>query len=192
MSWKWVNMMSNVAGIDYSMTCPAICIHPMKAITNFNDCKVFFYTKENKYISRFGKNILGMSHIPYESDMERFDNISEWALAILQKYNVKEVGLEGYSMGSKGQVFNIGENTGILKYKLWQSGFDVITPAPTTIKKHFTGKGNAKKDAMLTEFENRYEVGICELMNYTRKNIESPVGDIVDSVAVCDYLIKNL
>jgi Holliday junction resolvasome RuvABC endonuclease subunit len=180
-----------VAGIDYSMACPAICIHPLKPIVNFNECKVFFYTKENKYCSTFNKNIHGMQHIPYESEMERFDNISEWALAILQKFNVKDVALEGYSMGSKGVVFNIGENTGILKYKLWNAGMNVITPAPTTVKKHFTGKGNAKKEAMLEAFDNRFDLDLREILNYKRKNIESPIGDVVDCVAVADYLISN-
>ncbi|MDX1532779.1 MAG: crossover junction endodeoxyribonuclease RuvC [Nitrosopumilaceae archaeon] len=180
-----------VAGIDYSMSCPAICIHPIKPIVNFNDCKVFFYTKETKYKSTFNKNILGIGHIPYESELERFDNISEWALAILQKYNVKQVAIEGYSMGSKGAVFNIGENTGILKHKLWQNDIEFITPAPTTVKKHFSGKGNAKKEAMLDAFDNRFDLDLRTILNYTRKNIESPIGDVVDSVAVVDYLISN-
>lgn len=184
-------MVQMCAGIDYSMQCPAIAIHPMKPIKNFNDVKVFFYTKETKYKSSFNKNIHGMTHFPYESEMERFDNISEWALAILNKFNVKEVALEGYSMGSKGVVFNIGENTGILKYKLWQAGIECITPAPTTVKKHFTGKGNAKKEAMLEAFDKRFDVDLRNILNYTRKNIESPIGDIVDCTAVVDYLISN-
>ena len=180
-----------VAGIDYSYTTPAIAIHPMKPIVNFNDVKVFFYTSETKYKSVFNKNIYGMSHIPYESEMERFDNISEWALAILQKFNVKQVALEGYSLGSKGKIFEIAENTGILKQKLWQAGIEFTTPAPTTIKKHFTGKGNSKKEAMLEAFDARFETDLKSIMNYTRKNIESPIGDVVDSTAIVDYLICN-
>lgn len=180
-----------VAGIDYSMSCPAIAIHPNKPIKNFNDVRVFFYTKENKYNSSFGKNIHGMMHLDYESEMERFDNISEWALAILQKFNIKKVAIEGYSMGSKGVVFNIGENTGILKHKLWQNGIEFLTPAPTTVKKHFTGKGNAKKDAMLEMFQKRFDVDLKMILNYKRKSIESPIGDVVDSVAVVDWLIND-
>ena len=180
-----------VAGIDYSMSCPAIAIHPMKPIKNFNDVKVFFYTSQTKYKSSFNKNIYGMAHIPYESEMERFDNISEWSLAILQKFNVKEVALEGYSMGSKGVVFNIGENTGLLKYKLWQNGIEFSTPAPTTIKKHFSGKGNSKKEAMLEAFDNRFDMDLRTILDYSRKTIESPIGDVVDCVAIVDYLITN-
>lgn len=184
--------MSNfVAGIDYSYSCPAIAIHPMTPIKNFNDVKVFFYTKETKYKSTFNKNIHGMSHFLYESEMERFDNIAEWALAILTKYDVKEVALEGYAMGAKGAVFTIGENTGILKHKLWKAGIECITPAPTTIKKHFTGKGNAKKEAMLEAFDERFELDLRNILNYTRKNVESPIGDVVDCVAIVDYLISN-
>jgi len=28
-------------------------------------------------------------------------------------------------------------------------------------------------------------------MNYTRKNVESPIGDVIDSTAIVDYLICN-
>ena len=30
------------------------------------------------------------------------------------------ISIEDYSMGSRGRVFHIGENAGILKYRLWK------------------------------------------------------------------------
>ena len=32
----------------------------------------------------------------------------------------EQIAIEGYSMGSKGKVFNIAENTGVLKYKIYK------------------------------------------------------------------------
>ena len=31
----------------------------------------------------------------------------------------EQIAIEGYSMGSKGKVFHIAENTGVLKYKIY-------------------------------------------------------------------------
>ena len=60
--------------------------------------------------------------------------------------------MEGYSFGSTGRVFNIAENTGILKYNLWAAliHFDVL--APTTVKKFATGSGSASKVDMFNQF----------------------------------------
>ena len=48
---------------------------------------------------------------------------------------------EGYSMGSKGKVFNIGELGGVLQVELWELGVDVLMVPPTTLKQVATGKG---------------------------------------------------
>ena len=55
----------------------------------------------------------------YKTPIERFTNISTWALDIIHKHktDTAKVFIEGYSFGSKGQaVFQIAENCGILKY----------------------------------------------------------------------------
>jgi crossover junction endodeoxyribonuclease RuvC len=81
----------------------------------------------------------------YNSDEDRYDDISNWAINITQKHDVDNVILEGYSYGSTGKVFNIAENTAILKYNLWDSRIPFLIVPPTTIKKFATGKGNANK-----------------------------------------------
>src|SRR5690554_3426607 len=102
------------AGIDYSMTCPAITIGTS---TDYGKCKSFFYSGSKKFEGKFGDNIYGMLHMPYETQMERFHNISEWAMSILIKFKVTDVCLEGFAMAGKGRITDIAENTGILKYK---------------------------------------------------------------------------
>lgn len=174
------------AGIDYSMSTPAITVGPS---SDFSKCKSFFYTKVKKFDGAFAHNIYGMMNMPYESEMERFNNLAEWAVAILKKFNVKEVCIEGYSMGSKGAVFNIGENTGILKYHLWKNGIKYYTVAPTQAKKHFTGKGNSNKEAMHDSFVERTGVSVAEVLNGKEK--DSPVSDVVDSFAMLCFGIDN-
>lgn len=174
-------------GIDYSMTSPSLTVGPSK---DFSKCKSFFYTTKKKHEGKFGTNIYGMMAPPYEHEMERFHNISEWAMAILTKFNVTEVCIEGYSMGSSnGRVFNIAENTGLIKWKMWNSGIKYHSAPPTTVKKYFTGKGNAKKDFMHLCFLERTGVNIADI--FGQKEDSNPVSDIVDSHAMLCYGIDN-
>jgi Holliday junction resolvasome RuvABC endonuclease subunit len=57
--------------------------------------------------------------------------------------------VEGYSMGSRGRVFDIGELGGIVKVLLADMGIPVAIVPPSCLKKFATGKGNADKDSML-------------------------------------------
>ena len=43
-----------IAGIDYSMTCPAICVYNGDGITfSFNQCKFYFLTDRKKYADKY-------------------------------------------------------------------------------------------------------------------------------------------
>jgi Holliday junction resolvasome RuvABC endonuclease subunit len=90
-------------------------------------------------------------------------------------------------MGSSaGRVFNIAENIGLLKHKMWKAGITFITPAPTQVKKHFTGKGNARKELMYqTLTEQQPDVKLTDLLKC--KEGDSPISDIVDSYAMVSF-----
>lgn len=176
-----------IAGIDYSMSCPSITVGSCK---DFSKCHSFFYYVKKKYEGIHNGNILGTMIKPYESAIERYENIALWALAILKAAKVTHVILEGFSMGSKGQVFNIAENTGILKYVLYKNGIEVITPSPSQIKKYFTGLGNAKKDKMYETFLKQTGVDVATIMSANLAT--NPVSDIVDSYAMMCYGLDNL
>ena len=91
-------------------------------------------------------------------------------------------------MGSKGRVFNIAENTGVLKYKLWQSRIPVTITPPTTIKKFATGKGNADKFAMYEAFKKETKVDLRKEISPNKKDVGNPVSDIIDSYYICKHL----
>ncbi len=69
--------------------------------------------------------------------------------------------LEGYSFGSKGKVFHIAENTGILKYKIHNMGVPLEVIPPTTVKKFATGQRKCRQndDAQFVQrgYRNRSE-----------------------------------
>ena len=47
---------------------------------------------------------------------DRYDKISNWALSLVHDCDL--VFLEDYALGAKGKVFNLGENGGLLKWKI--------------------------------------------------------------------------
>lgn len=175
-----------IAGIDYSMTSPAITVGTSP---DFKKCKTFFYTDKKKFCNVYPESIIGMKSFPYESQEERFNNISEWALSIMKKFNVQECMVEDYAMGAKGKVFHIAENTGLLKHKLWANNIIMYTVAPTSAKKYFAGKGNANKEVMHEAFVQQTGVHVGDLLG--AKITDSPCSDIVDSYAMLCYYFGN-
>ena len=68
--------------------------------------------------------------------IQRFKQISDFALDIIKDTYKPKVYIEGYSYGSKGQgLFQIAENCGILKYRLQEENIPYETIVPSVVKK---------------------------------------------------------
>lgn len=177
-----------VIGIDYSLTSPAMCI---MMEPNYDMCVFYYLTTNKKLVGNFG-NAIGYEHKEYFSEQERYDNIAEFFLNKIPTVpTIPHVFIEDYSFGSKGKVFHIAENCGLLKYKLWEIGLRFTTIPPTVIKKFATGKGNADKAKMHETF--LAETGE-NLIPYFSKSgtLTSPVTDIVDSYYIAKYGFSTL
>jgi len=171
------------AGIDYSLTCPAITIGGLDE--DFTKCQVHYYTKDKKFCRDFMTNIHGHVYLPYSSQMERIENLSSWAMNILTTNGVTKAVIEGYALGAKGRVFDLAENGGLLKWKMWTAKIDFSDPSPMTLKKFFTGKGNSNKVAMHDAFVKKTGISIAKELG--RKEDSNPVSDIVDSYSAFCY-----
>jgi len=181
-----------IVGIDYSLNSPAICIAGDDF--DFNKCSFHFLTSKKKHIGKFGKNIFGYEIKDYKTPIERFTNISTWALDIIHKHknDTAKVFIEGYSFGSKGQaVFQIAENCGILKYRLQMSPsmlYDTIVPS--VVKKYASGKGNADKQLMYDSFTKHTGVDLMKMFDMNKLN--NPVTDIIDSYYIAKVGYENI
>ena len=180
-----------IVGIDYSLNSPAICIAGDDF--DFNKCSFHFLTSKKKHIGKFGKNIFGYEIKDYKTPIERFTNISTWALDIIHKHkkDTAKVFIEGYSFGSKGRaVFEIAENCGILKYRLQMSPsilYDTIVPS--VVKKHASGKGNADKQLMYDSFKDHTKKDLMKMFDMGKLN--NPVTDIIDSYYIAKVGYEN-
>ena len=180
--------MNVLVGIDYSITCPCLCIHRGDSFS-YNNCEFHFLIDKKKFEGKvLNQNITGHLHKIWKTTEERFDQISDWAISLIPKES--KVFLEGYSYGSKASmIFNISECTGLLKYKLYKNNLQVELVPPTTVKKHFSGKGNARKEVMVEVFLKTVNSNIMKDININR--IMSPLTDIVDSYAIAHYGVNK-
>ena len=183
------------AGIDYSMSSPAITIYNDTKPFHIDNCKIFYLTGHKKCLNKRADwlGTLLPKTESFKSVEERFDYIAQWALNAVQKNNVWKVFLEGYSFSSKGSsIFQIGENTGNLKNSLWRAGIPFDTIPPKSVKLSFSGNGNASKILMEMKFLQETGIDIKKLLDMTEKQ-ENPSSDIIDSYAIlkCGLEMNN-
>ena len=181
--------MMKIAGIDYSLTSPAICVYKDENGGHFDfDRCVFHYLSNNEKQQQLAAgtglvNLRADSYPEWQSEEERHEKLSTWAYNIVQ--GCEEVFLEGYAFATSVQagVRSIAENTGLLKHKMWKNKLKFQTFPPTVIKKFATGKGNANKELMYEAF--KYELltpnDLKEQLTPKAKKIINPISDIVDS-----------
>jgi Holliday junction resolvasome RuvABC endonuclease subunit len=181
-----------IAGIDYSLCGPAVCLFKPSATGRFchQDCSFFFLTNNKRQSEIRYTNIFGERLNDWDSDEHRYETIADWATDIVM--GCTHVALEGYAFGASGRVFQIAENTGVLKYKLYQLGIPVTVMPPTEVKKYATGKGNADKNAMYTAWINETGVSLKSMLTPNKSDSVSPVSDIVDAYFICKKLHGSL
>jgi Holliday junction resolvasome RuvABC endonuclease subunit len=172
-----------ICGIDYSYTSPAICIYDTDEELKFENLKFFNFTDKKK-IAGIYDNIVIRTFPEYSSQEERFRNICDWGKDILTAYRVEEACIEGYSFGaSSGLVFQIAENASLIKQYMDLANIKFTSPPPSQVKKNFTGKGNAKKDAMVDVFHSKFpDILLHEILKV--KPMAKPIDDLCDAFAV--------
>lgn len=176
-----------IVGIDYSLSSPAVCI--CTGEFKFENCKIYYLTNVKKYEGDYLKGQLnGRLHLPYTSETQRHDQISDWACSLINNIT-DNIFIEGYSFGSKGLVFNLAENMGTLKHKLYKSNKHFEQIVPGQIKKIATGKGNADKLKMYEQFKIDTDLDLVKEFEQTKLN--NPVTDIIDAYYVAKAGYEN-
>jgi hypothetical protein len=181
-----------IAGIDYSLCGPAVCLFRTNATGKFSysGCSFYFLTDNKRQSEVRSMNVFGERLTDWNSDEHRYETIADWAIDIVM--GCSHVALEGYAYSASGKVFQIAENTGILKYKLYELSIPVTIIPPTEVKKFATGKGNADKNAMYAAWAHETGVDLKTLLTPKRQECVSPVSDIVDSYYICKRMFESL
>jgi len=192
----------SIVGIDYSITSPGVCVFDISAKDfKFANCK-FYYSTEKLSAAHRGANITGHFAPECQCPEQRFDQLSEWAIKLFASNSL--VGIEGYSYSSFGLNFSVGENLGLLKYKLWKrgiySGNYPVTVNPASLKKFATGKGNATKVDMFEAFKSADPDGYAMLndvipiklkkigVKKPKFEFSAPISDLIDAYFICKFM----
>jgi len=190
-------------GIDYSISSPAVCVHaaigkefvpsackflaipPFKKRTPFEPV----YGDSQYYmVENMGAKVFGI---------ERMAHLAKTCMSFINAYGAEGYCIEGYSFGGNGQVFQLGENAGILKAELFKFGVKQHgTPTPAQVKKfafdNAKGKGAAKKHQMVDRFHAEVGINLYDLfelpfcpIKHSMDKIPSPIDDIADAYFIC-------
>jgi len=178
-------------GIDYSMSSPAICVYTGKSSEFvWRECQ--FYIRDSKGKSKkTHEKIIYDKENDYSDNISRYDAKGEWELKIIEEYDPTKtyIIIEDYAFGAKGRLASIGENTGILKHKLWLHGYNLGVCSPSKVKKFATGNGNANKNIMFDAWITETGLNLLPYFFTPKKTkVDSPVADIVDAYYLCKIL----
>ena len=185
-------MTKRIAGIDYSLTSPAICVWKSinDGIFNFDGCDLY-YLEKPKRRGPTSHGILNLHVEPYpewETEEERHELLSTWAMEIV---NGSEVYIEGYAFATSGKshVRSVAENTGLLKHKMHKVKQPFTSVPPSVIKKYATGKGNANKDLMYEAFTDELLTpsDLKDKLTPKAKKLTNPVTDLVDAYFISKW-----
>lgn len=171
-----------LVAFDYSITGPAACVWDDSEPFGFPTCRFHFLTSRKKWATRIAPNIHGTLFPEVRgTDERRFDWISDWAMECASGATVAAI--EGYAFGARGRVFNLAENTGLLKHKLHRAGIPIHVVEPTKVKKIGSGMGNASKERMCDAFTAETGIDMKALFGQSG-DLGSPVTDVVDAYFV--------
>ena len=95
---------------------------------------------------------------PQDDWYGRVNNIVSRVFSYIPAPVVCAVFVEDYAFAAKGQVFNIAELSGIIKFRLWSDAYPFLRIPPTSLKKFTTATGTAPKELMMKEVYKRYGV----------------------------------
>ena len=184
--------MTKLAGIDYSLTSPAICVWKQDAdrLFDFDSCDLY-YLENAQRLKRTKTGLLNLHpelYPDWETEEQRHDLLSDWAMTCIQGC---EVYIEGYAFATSGKshVRSVAENTGLLKHKMYKSNQSFTSVPPTVIKKYATGKGNANKEVMYEAFnaELLTPPDLKTILKPKSTKLTSPVTDIVDAYFIAKW-----
>jgi Holliday junction resolvasome RuvABC endonuclease subunit len=166
-----------VAGIDFSLSCPAMCVHSGNEWES-SECRFYYLYNVSKWI-RNDKNLTSQKFQPHITQEERLNWITSWFIERTIKEECTEVYIENYSYTSHSSSTHVlAEGCGLLKHKMWSHKIRFETLPVTTIKKFATGKGNSTKEGMCRAFLNEgtslEAIMPCPLG-------KSPLADLVDA-----------
>lgn len=180
---------------DWSMSAPSFAIYNTEdGPFSFLNSKHYYLTDTKKHVHTLPNLHVYGSLIPkWETNEQRWNLLSNAVITAMEETDgpTKAFAIEGYAFGSHaGSVHQIAENAAVLKHKIYCRGIPIEVINPSTVKKWYSGKGNAKKDELYKVFVEKEHL---ELRNYfdLPESQWEPLAGIIDSWILLSILVEN-
>lgn len=171
-----------IAGIDYSLNSPAVCVYNgNKEQPQIHECNFYYLTKVKKYVGTFDDRFHGTEYPVYDHPVSRYTTIALWVVECLRRnrstlYDHPVVKIEDYGFNANGRITDLAEHMGILKKTLYDMNISYSKVSVSSVKKTLTGKGNADKNT-ISELYKREMPSVFQLG-------KSPYSDCLDAWGV--------
>lgn len=120
--------------------------------------------------------------------------IQDFFKDLVEKESIDYMAMEGMSFGSRGStIFDLGGLSHMIRRIFLDNSIPFVIIPPKTLKKFFTGNGNANKEMMIEEAVNR-DLDIQITKNYGTKKLPYMLLDdnIVDSFALAIFMTEYI
>lgn len=184
---------------DWSMSAPSFAIYDTNnGPFTFLNTHHFYLTDTKKHALQLPNlNVYGDTIDKWETNEERWNFLSGRLMDGLDAYAQVHGGptnyfaIEGYAFGSHaGSVHQIAENAAVLKHKVYCKGIPIEVINPSTVKKWYSGKGNAKKDELYNVFVEKEHIKLRDYFSLPENQWE-PLAGIIDSWILLSILVEN-
>lgn len=155
----------------------------------YTSTKIYAITDGNVQIEHVGtdyadKSLQERQRIAYDIIMRDMDEVSY-------------VGIEDFAYskangGASGQMVQIAEFCGGLRYLLYMKGIGLMDYGIQQIKRYATGSGTADKVGMCSSFKELFPELYPEQAFSKLKQYESPMADLCDAFWMCEILRMHL
>jgi hypothetical protein len=198
-----------IVGIDFSINSTAVTVRDgdnyvmMSFVPNYRPELKSSSTHEflSNLITIRSYNKLGASKNSIEDQRNKICNADSLSSEIMKELNpilkkIERVNIEGFSYASKGNSFiDLITFNSFLKSKLFTAiGNRIYVIPPKTLKKDYTGNGNASKCDMLLSYMEKNDNQLTDKikkLGFIKEDdfqIPKPIDDLIDSIALSEYV----
>lgn len=182
-----------IVGIDFSISCPAVCIYDIEK----NTYDLTAWVHDKKYRKMIVKDVK-VDNFTFTCDkLERGDDyfftLPETIVKhISERINPTDlVAIEEYAFSGSGQITKLAENVGVLKKGLYEflgHHIDQISIGQGKTCTSIGMKGNASKISSMVNFIQVYAPEALDKLGYTIDNMMTPFSDWIDAFGICRFL----
>jgi len=187
----------NIITIDNSISSPGFVKARLNNSFEVEDIQMLTFTSSKRFAASGAVNVIYYNNKDFNHQYNKIvfmnEEFEKWADFDNIKYDYGFI--EDYAFAAVGQVFSIAESTGLIKRLLFNNSIPFRLYSVPSIKKFFSGKGNADKIKMEIAYNNNkslYKPDLRFLPSVVDKKSGNPIDNIIDAFAIFELGLFEL